>query len=917
MVTVEDLEARRERVNQSGELTALERRISQRADRIINQMPVVPGEKALMSRVGGTCPHDGTPFGFDPWCADRWQCPTCFQSAEGDYHRRHWARYQHLWIAEQAASLGALAALGGHDRAGERAVSLLDAYAGYADYPNRDNVLGPARLFFSTYLESVWLTNWLAAAVMLREAGRLPDSTGAIVDQVADEAASLIGEFNEGFSNRQVWHDAALAAVAVWFEDADLAERAIQGDNGLLALMARGLGGDGMWHEGENYHLFALQGMLTGVRWARLCGMDLPADPALAAHLSGALRAPLITALPDATFPARKDARFGVSLAQPMYLELWEVGLGMLSGRDGADLTGMADWLRQRYRDPAPAARFFDSYLFEAGESAPAMRDRTSLSWNVLMEGLAELPEESTWTPPSTLMPSQGLAILRDARRYASLEAGAWSGGHGHPDRLHLSLYADGINWLTDPGTGNYVDRDLFWYRSTLAHNAPLLDGKAQQGGDAHCDAFEAGEAWSWVRGIWDDVTRTIVLGPAYLLDVVQLASDRTRTIELPWHLAGAQIPASTARPADLDLGEFVEDVRQLAPDADGSWRVTAIERNQPLSLTFAGGGELLVATGPGLPITEPPSPSPLRKQGRATEAFLLRRGSGNHVMLATLLAMGDQQAQVSIEGGTVSVELGGERHVHALLSDGWEVQTATERVRLGGRLLRQPAFEPLLTRVRNDPARGTALRVPEPPALDGSMEGFDESAPLMLDHDDQYRRSEDPYLGPEVFSARASINWDDDSLYVAVDVVKSSPTFRPGDATPLDFDNDAEDIHSDGLQLYLQDPEGEVWGVLVVPEAGGNLRIHAVSGSHADPESVRGAWTLTDEGYRVTLALSPDFWSDLSMQADVRFDLAVNEMRDERQRRAGQLIWSGGGGWVYLRGDWHDASRLGVLDLA
>lgn len=917
MVTVEDLEARREQVNESADLTALEQRISARAERIINQMPVVPGEKALMSRIGGTCPHDGTPFGFDPWCADRWQCPRCFQSAEGDYHRRHWARYQHLWLAEQAASLAALAALGGHDRVGERAVSLLDAYAGYAEYPNRDNVLGPARLFFSTYLESIWLTNWLAAAVMLREAGRLPESTSGVVDQVADEAASLIGEFNEGYSNRQVWHDAALAAVAVWFEDADLAERAIQGDNGLLALMARGLGGDGMWHEGENYHLFALQGMLTGVRWARLCGMDLPADPALAAHLAGALRAPLISALPDATFPARKDARFGVSLAQPMYLELWEVGLGMLTGREGSDLTGMADWLHQRYRDPAPVARFFDSYLFEAGEPAPSMRDRTSLSWNVLMEGLAELPEESTWTPPSTLMPSQGLAILRDARRYVSLEAGAWSGGHGHPDRLHLSWYADGINWLTDPGTGNYVDRDLFWYRSTLAHNAPLLDGKSQHAGDAHCDAFDAGEEWSWVRAMWDDVTRTIVLGPAYLLDVVQLASDRKRTIELPWHLAGAQIPSSAAQSAELDLGEFVDNVRRLAPDADGNWHVTAIERNQPLSLTFAGGGELFAATGPGLPITEPSRRASEPPSQRAAEPFLLRRGSANDVMFATVLAVGDRQAQVSIEGGTISVELGGERHVHALLSDGWEVQTATGRVRLGGRLLRQPAFEPLLTRVRNDPASGTALRVPEPPALDGSAEGFDESAPLMLDHDDQYRRSEEPYLGPEVFSARASVNWDDEALYVSVDVLKASPVFRPADAAPLAFDNDAEDIHSDGVQIYLQDPEGGVWGVLVVPDAGGTLRVRPAGGSDASPGSVRGAWMLTDEGYRVTVALAPDFWPDLAMLEQVRFDLAVNEMRDERQRRAGQLVWSGGGGWVYLRGDGQDASRLGVLDLA
>ena len=32
---------------------------------------------------------------------------------------------------------------------------------------NRDNVLGPSRLFFSTYLESIWIGNYLAAATLL------------------------------------------------------------------------------------------------------------------------------------------------------------------------------------------------------------------------------------------------------------------------------------------------------------------------------------------------------------------------------------------------------------------------------------------------------------------------------------------------------------------------------------------------------------------------------------------------------------------------------------------------------------------------------------------------------------------------------------------------------------------------------
>jgi hypothetical protein len=46
-------------------------------------------------------------------------------------------------------------------------------------------------------------------------------------------------------------------------------------------------------------------------------------------------------------------------------------------------------------------------------------------------------------------------------------------------------------------------------------------------------------------------------------------------------------------------------------------------------------------------------------------------------------------------------------------------------------------------------------------------------------------------------------------------------------------------------------------------------------------------------------------------------FDLLVNEMLPERERRSGQLVWSGGSGWVWLRGDRQDPSRFGELELA
>ncbi len=221
----------------------------------------------------------------------------------------------------------------------------------YLSYPNRDNVLGPSRLFFSTYLESIWLCNYLAAAILLREAGQLETSVAQAVTQVADEAANLIGEFDEWFSNRQIWNNACLTAIAVWFEDDELAHRAILGNTGLVAQLARGFGEDGMWHEGENYHQFALRAWLTGAGWARHIGDDLLGDPKVAARLAAALRAPAGSALPDFTYPARKDSRFGISLAQPAYLEIAEIGLARLGTGDGGRGTGeVLGWLQALYQ---------------------------------------------------------------------------------------------------------------------------------------------------------------------------------------------------------------------------------------------------------------------------------------------------------------------------------------------------------------------------------------------------------------------------------------------------------------------------------------------------------------------------------------------------------------------------------------
>src|SRR5450755_2002306 len=156
MLTFDALTARRATIDESPDLTALRFHLVVRARAVVEQMPPVPQVKALLSRDGGICPDDGTLLDFDPWSPDAHRCQRCAKTFSGDRHHAHWARAQHLWLAERAAHLATVHALTDDEATGRRARDILAAYYDlYFALPNRDNVLGPSHLFFSTYLESI------------------------------------------------------------------------------------------------------------------------------------------------------------------------------------------------------------------------------------------------------------------------------------------------------------------------------------------------------------------------------------------------------------------------------------------------------------------------------------------------------------------------------------------------------------------------------------------------------------------------------------------------------------------------------------------------------------------------------------------------------------------------------------------
>ena len=121
---------------------------------------------------------------------------------------------------------------------------------------------------------------------------------------------------------------------------------------------------------------------------------------------------------------------------------------------------------------------------------------------------------------------------------------------------------------------------------------------------------------------------------------------------------------------------------------------------------------------------------------------------------------------------------------------------------------------------------------------------------PLVLDYEDQYRRSEEPYPGPEEFSATAAAAWGEGQLHLLIDVRTPEPSCS-GPATPRRCGSTTSRTTSTATASRSTSSRraGPVYGLLVVPDIGGarNPRQPAPAAPPGRRGMVRG--TLAAEG--------------------------------------------------------------------
>lgn len=861
----------------------------------------VPAGKAILSRVGGRCEVDGTLLEYDPF-SPRHRCPRCGRVYEGEAHDRFRLYWHHLWLAERAVHGALLGVLLDDARARELSQSLLNTYTErYLGYPNVDNVLGPSRPFFSTYLESIWLLQ-LCIALDLLETGAPSEQVSALGSRVRERlvepSAALIASYDEGLSNRQVWNNAALIAAGTLLGDTRMVETASAGRSGLGVHLAEGLLADGSWCEGENYHLFAHRGLWYGVRIAETNGRVLA--PSYASRFREGFAAPFRTLLPDLTFPSRRDSQYAISARQARFAEACELGLA----RSPDDrLTSM---LARLYDESVPR-----STIGRAASTAdvernlpPAALTRADLSWRSLLAALPDLPPLSAKPFTSDLLPAQGLAILRreEGCSYVALDYGHSGGGHGHPDRLNLLLVDGRVRWFDDPGTGSYVDPSLHWYRSTLAHTAPLVDGRSQPPAHGWLNAFDDDGRTGWASGSVELIPglilrRSVVLMQDYLVDVLEWESDVPHEIGLPLHgvdavdALGLPLARRAARirggEAREDGFEFLRDGQRILPRA-GDVVLLRGTRDGIGNANLDG----WLGAPPDATWQRALAPDVPSRTGFVP--LVLVRSAGRSGRLVGVWSWRGLVTDVEVGDGVVTVaKEDGVRETHRATPEGWRIERghegASEAIVLAG------------FATHRTPIGSHAIVSDEPPTA--------EPVPLpahFLLEEPHYRRSEqtwaeagEPRAEVDVLMARRG------RLDLRVSVSPSQRIFVPVSAVNA-LDNEPAAINGDGVQLYVQ-ADGRRGGWLLVPDAASDeVEQRTIEGWNAGL-SVRATWRATDGGW--TLSASVDLPPD---STEVALDVLVNEIVAGRVRRRGQLVLSGAAGeFVYLRGDRHDAARL------
>jgi hypothetical protein len=174
------------------------------------------------------------------------------------------------------------------------------------------------------------------------------------------------------------------------------------------------------------------------------------------------------------------------------------------------------------------------------------------------------LPEREIKALGSVVFDTLGYAILRGvdggSETFLLMDYGPHGGGHGHPDKLNLILFADGDELAGEPVGYRYEDnRHRDWTRPSIAHWTMSVDMHEQAPTTGKLLAFYDAGPVKVMRGVSDGayagvgLDRTVVQMPGYIADIYRAWSSADHTYDYPLCFRGVLGSMARARVARLN----------------------------------------------------------------------------------------------------------------------------------------------------------------------------------------------------------------------------------------------------------------------------------------------------------------------------------------------------------------------------
>ncbi len=306
-------------------------------------------------------------------------------------------------------------------------------------------------------------------------------------------------------ANWQMWHNSGLTALGIALEDDSIVDVAINKPNyGYHHLVVKHKNSDGWINEGSpHYHYYPLEALIFTARAVECRGYNL-----FDSDLHDMFAEPVKGTYPDLSFPAHSDGWYGANLLSQT--ALYELA----------------------------SAKFSDSLLHDVLSMSYNHKDR--LDAEALLNGHDyEKSQVAKLIQPGYSFDESGFCLLRNEGRTVVLKFGGNGIGHGHPDKMSITIHDGERELISDFGTSGYGTPDyLDWYKRSLSHNTVTVDGKDQLRSTGRLLKFEPSTAGGYAEMETSDanpgvkMNRKINLNGKEIADRFSCMSDTSHVYE-------------------------------------------------------------------------------------------------------------------------------------------------------------------------------------------------------------------------------------------------------------------------------------------------------------------------------------------------------------------------------------------------